>query len=133
MPSRFREVLTGLGDSRLVMTTGFDKCVVVYPQREWNAFEERFLKLPQFDKAVIALRRLYFGNAHEVDVDNVGRLLIPQTLRNHADLTREAIWLGQGPNLELWDQQNYNSMRETILGDEQSREAIERRLAELNF
>jgi MraZ protein len=115
------------------MTTGFDKCVVVYPQREWNTFEERFLKLPQFDKAVIALRRLYFGNAHEVEVDSVGRLLVPQSLRNHADLHREAIWLGQGPNLELWDQQNYSSMREQILGDAESREAIERRLAELNF
>jgi MraZ protein len=123
-----------MGDARLVMTTGFDKCVVAYPQREWMSFEERFLKLPQFDKAVIALRRLYFGNAHEVDVDpETGRVLIPQTLRNHADLRREAIWLGQGPNLELWDQQNYSSMRDQILGDEQSREAIEKRLAELNF
>jgi MraZ protein len=133
LPSRFREVLTGLGDERLVMTTGFEKCVVVYPVREWNAFEERLLKLPQFDKAVVALRRLFFGNAVEVDVDQVGRLLVPQTLRNHADLKREAVWLGQGPTIELWDPQHYSAMREGILNDEQSREAIERRLAELNF
>jgi MraZ protein len=133
LPSRFREVLTGLGDSRLILTTGLDNCLVAYPLREWAAFEERLLKLPQFDKAVRQLRRIYFSSAVECDVDAVGRLLIPQTLRNHADLRREALWAGMGPYLELWDKDHYAAMRAEISDDKPTREEMERRLAELGL
>jgi MraZ protein len=110
-----------------------DGCLVAYPLREWAAFEEKLMGLPQFDKAVRQLRRIYFSSAVECDVDNVGRLLIPQTLRNHAELRRDVLWTGMGPHLELWDKDRYATMREKILSDEPTREEMERRLADLGL
>jgi MraZ protein len=133
LPSRFREVLTGLGDARLILTTGLDGCIAAYPLREWTAFEEKLMGMPQFDKAVRQLRRLYFAGAVECEVDAVGRLLIPQALRNHAELQREALWAGMGPHLELWDKARYATMRQQLVDDEPTREAMERRLAELGL
>ena len=106
---------------------------MAYPLREWAAFEEKLMGLPQFDKAVRQLRRIYFSSAVECEVDNVGRLLVPQTLRNHADLRRDVLWTGMGPHLELWDKDRYAKMREQILSDEPTREEMERRLADLGL
>jgi MraZ protein len=107
--------------------------VVAYPLREWTAFEEKLMGMSQFDRALRNLRRIYFSSAVECDVDSVGRLLIPQTLRNHGDLKREVLWSGMGTHLELWDKDRYAAMREHILNDEPTREAMERRLAELGL
>jgi len=132
LPSRFREVLTGLGDSRLILTTGLDGCVVAYPLTAWAAFEAKLMALPQFEKAVRQLRRLYIGGAIECEIDSVGRMLIPQSLRSHAELRRDAIWMGMGPHLELWDKERYATMHQD-LNDEPTREVMERRLAELGL
>ena len=133
LPSRFREVLSGQAESRLILTTGLDTCIVAYPVREWTAFEEKLMSMSQFDRGLKNLRRIYFSSAVECDVDNVGRLLIPQTLRNHADLRREVLWSGMGTHLELWDKDRYAAMREKILNDEPTREEMERRAAEMGL
>jgi MraZ protein len=83
-PAAFREVLNTKGDARLVVTTGLEACLVAYPMSEWLAFEERLAQLPQFDRSVAMLRRIYVSGAVECEVDKVGRLLIPAGLRKHA-------------------------------------------------
>jgi MraZ protein len=132
-PSKFREVLSGQGDSRLILTTGLDGCVVAYPLRAWSAFEEKLMGLPQFDDYVRDLRRAYFQSAAEIEVDGVGRLLIPSLLREHADLRRDAVWAGNGPFIELWDKERHRVMRSKIMDDEERRRAIARRAAELGL
>jgi MraZ protein len=63
LPSRFREVLAAQGESRLVITTGLDPCLVAYSMNEWIAFEERLAKLPQLDPMVANLRRIYVARS----------------------------------------------------------------------
>ena len=94
VPSRFREVMTAQGDSKLVLTTGLDTCLVAYPMAEWLAFEQRLSELPRFDADVVTLKRIYVSGAVECEVDKVGRLLIPAALRKHARLQRDALWAG---------------------------------------
>ena len=91
------------------------------------------MSLPQFDRAVRDLRRVYFANAAECEVDSVGRMLIPPMLREYAGLTREAVWAGNGPYAELWDKQRFNDARQAITQDEVRREEMARRLAELGL
>jgi MraZ protein len=110
-----------------------DACVVVYPVRAWNAFEERLMGLPQFDKAVRDLRRIYFANAVECEVDAVGRMLIPTLLREYAGLKRDAVWAGNGPYAELWDKDRFQAARLEITQDDDRREEMARRLAELGL
>lgn len=133
LPSRFREVLASAGESRLVITTGLDPCLVAYPMQEWLAFEERLAKLPQFDASVSMLRRIYVSGAVEVELDKLGRLLVPQGLRDHASLGRDALWAGMGRNIELWSKDRFEALRDGALADEAKRIEMARRLAELGL
>lgn len=133
VPSRFREILAAQGESRLVITHGLDPCLVAYPMKEWLAFEERLSKLPRFDASVAQIRRLYVSGAIEIELDKVGRLLIPQNLRQAASLGREALWAGMGTHLELWAKDRFEGLRSQILGDESQKRAIAERLAELGL
>ena len=132
-PAAFRDVLTQKGDSRLIITTGLESCLVAYPISEWVAFEDRLAKLPQFDRSVAMLRRIYVSGAVECEVDKVGRLLVPAPLRKHANLKREALWAGMGSFIELWDQGTFEQMRSEALGDVDERAAMANRLAELGL
>ena len=133
LPSRFREVLVARGDVRLVITTGLDPCLVAYPLQEWDGFEERLSKLPQFDEIVALLRRIYVSGAVECEFDKLGRILIPASLRQHAGLKRELIWAGMGRNLELWSKKRFEQIRNSVLDDEARRQVMARRLADLGL
>jgi MraZ protein len=133
VPSRFREVMTAQGDSKLVLTTGLDTCLVAYPMAEWLAFEKRLSALPQFDADVVTLKRIYVSGAVECEVDKVGRLLIPAALRKHGGLKRDALWAGMGSYIELWAKETFEDLRKDVLSDEDRRLGIAKRLAELGL
>ena len=133
VPSRFREVMTAQGDSKLVLTTGLDACLVAYPMAEWIAFEDRLSALPRFDADVVTLKRIYVSGAVECEVDKVGRLLIPAPLRKHARLKRDALWAGMGAYIELWSKEAFERLRKDALADDDRRLAISKRLAELGL
>ncbi len=133
MPARFREVLAIGGDMRLILTTGLEPCVVAYPLCEWLAFEERLAALPKFDRSVAMLRRIYVSGAVECDLDKLGRLLVPATLREHAKLRREALWAGMGKHIELWSKDEFEGINRAVLDDEDAREHMAARLAELGL
>lgn len=125
--------MAGQGESRLVLTTGLDRCLVAYPMSEWIAFEDRLGALPQFDTEVVMLKRIYVSGAVECDVDRVGRLLIPAALRKHAGLKRDALWAGMGRTIELWAKEQFEGLRKEVLADDERRLAISTRLAELGL
>ncbi len=133
VPSRFREVMVAQGDSKLVVTTGLDTCLVAYPMAEWLAFEKRLSELPRFDTDVVTLKRIYVSGAVECEIDKVGRILIPAALRKHARLQRDALWAGMGSYLELWAKESFEDLRQDVLSDEDRRLGIAKRLAELGL
>lgn len=125
--------MTAQGDSKLVLTTGLDTCLVAYPMAEWLAFEQRLSELPRFDADVVTLKRIYVSGAVECEVDKVGRLLIPAPLRKHARLQRDALWAGMGSYIELWAKASFENLRKDVLDDEDRRLGIAKRLAELGL
>ncbi len=133
LPARFRDVLSALGESRLVITTGLDPCLVAYPLREWEAFEERLARLPSFDKSVATLKRIYVSGAVECDIDKLGRLLLPASLREHGGIDRDVLWAGMGKNIELWDKERWTALKQRTLEDESTRAQMAARLAELGL
>lgn len=133
VPVRFREAVVAQGDSRLVLTSGLDRCLVAYPMSEWLAFEKRLSELPQFDADVVMLKRIYVSGAVECELDKVGRILIPSALRKHAKLAREALWAGMGGYIELWAKESFEELRTDTLRDDERRMGIAKRLAELGL
>jgi MraZ protein len=132
VPSRFREVL-GPDETKLVVTTGLDPCLVAYPMQEWRLFEQRLAALPRFDPSVAMIRRIYVSGAVEVEIDKLGRVLVPAGLREYAGLARNALWAGMGPHLELWSKERFDELRNAALADETQRMEMARRLAELGL
>lgn len=130
LPARYRDTLAALGQRHIILTSGLDPCLVAYTMPEWTAFEERLAKLPQFDRAVQKLRRIYVSGAVECEVDDSGRILVPPTLREHAALKKDVVWAGSGKYAELWDKDSWKSHFETT--DEERRD-IASRLAELGL
>jgi transcriptional regulator MraZ len=130
VPARYRDALAAMSERRIVLTSSLDPCVVAYTLPEWAAFEERLAALPQFDRAVQKLKRLYVSGAVECEIDDSGRILIPPTLRDHAGLHKDVLWAGAGKYAELWDKATWGRHFETT---EDERRDISRRLAELGL
>ncbi len=130
LPARYRDVLASMGERRVILTSALDPCLVAYTSPEWAAFEERLAKLPQFDRAVQKLKRIYVSGAVECEVDDSGRILVPPTLRDYAALKKDVLWAGNGKYAELWDAKVWKQQFETT---DAERQEISARLAELGL
>ncbi|CDZ24436.1 MraZ protein [[Clostridium] cellulosi] len=108
IPARFREEL-GL---RFIVSKGLDNCLFVYSIKEWALLEEKIRSLP-LSKAR-NLQRFFFAGAAEVEADKQGRVLIPQSLRDYASLTKEVTIIGASNRVEIWDKQKWEDMCEGI-------------------
>ena len=86
VPAKFREVL---GDE-FVVTKGLDNCLFVYPNDEWQKFEEKLQTLPLTNKNARQFTRFFLAGAASVEVDKQGRILLPSVLREFA--SRIEIW-----------------------------------------
>ena len=103
MPSKFREEL---GDSFFV-TKGMEGCVFVYDIKEWNRLEEKSKQLKLTSKKARQFERLFYAPAREVEFDKMGRFVIPQNLREYADIKGEAQIIGVSSRIEIWDKDKY--------------------------
>ncbi len=116
-----------------MITTGLEPCLVAYPMKEWALFEERLASLPRFDPSVAMIRRIYVSGATEIEIDKLGRVLIPAGLRDYGGLERNALWAGMGKHLELWAKDRFDELRASVLADAEQRFEMARRLAELGL
>ena len=130
VPARYRDALSSAGERRIVISSALDPCLVAYAPTEWATFEERLARLPQFDRAVQKIRRIYVSGAVECEIDEVGRVLVPPTLRDHAHLKKDVLWAGAGRYAELWDKEEWQRCFETT---DAEKEGIASRLAELGL
>ena len=130
LPARYRDALAALNEKRIIVTSSLDPCLVAYTPGEWFAFEEKIAKLPQFDRAVQKLKRIYVSGAVECEVDDSGRILVPPTLRDYANLKKDVLWAGSGKYAELWDKAAWKAAFATT---DDEKEDIQNRLAELGL
>jgi MraZ protein len=115
MPARYRERLAETCRGQLVVTIDRDHCLLIYPLPEWEALEERLVRLPSLNPQARELQRLLLGHATEVELDGHSRLLLPPELRGFAGLERDVVLLGLGRKFELWQQANWDARREASL------------------
>jgi MraZ protein len=130
VPARYRDVLDAAGERRIVVTSALGPYLAAYALPEWLAFEEKLGKLPQFDLAVQKMKRIYVSGAVECEIDDVGRILIPPALREHAQLRKEVVWAGLGRSAELWDKEAWLKCCETT---EDERRHMSARLSEFGL
>jgi MraZ protein len=116
IPARYREELQSRCASRLVITVDREHCLLIYPETTWLEIERKLDQLPSFDPTARALQRLYIGHAHDVPMDDQGRVLLPPELRRLASLDKRVVLLGQGKRFELWGEAQWEAYKESSDG-----------------
>lgn len=106
IPSKFRE---SLGDT-FVITKGLDGCLFVYDNEEWNAFEEKLKSLPITNKEARQFVRFFLAGAAEVEVDKQGRILVPNILREFAQISKDVVLIGVASRIEIWSKERFDGM-----------------------
>lgn len=112
LPAKMREVLVGSYDERLILTTALDPCLHAYPVKEWEQLETALAKRNPMEPGVKTLMRLYVASAQECPMDKMGRVLIPPSLRDHAELEKDVVWAGMVRVIELWSRKGWVKAQE---------------------
>lgn len=105
IPAAFRETLRRTyDDDRIVLTRDYDGCLRGYPPKEWERrVIDKIRHRSMSDPKVRAFERFVVSAASECVPDKQGRILIPQALRQHADLTKSVVFAGMTFYFEIWD------------------------------
>ena len=114
MPAKLRQ---DMGD-KFIVTKGLDGCLFAFSQNEWLNFETKLKTLPLSDRNARNFVRFFLSGATECELDKQGRFLIPNNLRTAANLQKEAVIIGVGTRLEIWNKDTWESCDENISADE---------------
>jgi MraZ protein len=104
MPARHRELLAAMGSSQLTITKHPEGSLMIFPRSAWEGFRDRVAALPM---EASGWKRVFLGNAMDVEIDAQSRFLVPPELRASAGLVRDVMLLGMGSHFELWDAQRH--------------------------
>jgi MraZ protein len=110
MPSKFRKEL----GRKVVVTRGLDNCLFVYPPKEWQKISEKISELPMGQADTRGFGRFMLSGAVEVDVDTAGRILIPDFLKNFAQLKNKVVLAGMYTRIEVWNEKNWSEYKGRI-------------------
>lgn len=105
IPARLRDAFS----DGLVLSRGFEKCIVVYPQVEWNKLAEKLASLPMTQSKVRRINRSTFSSAFQQELDGQGRVLIPPQLREYAGIDGDVVVVGVNSYLEIWSKGNWEA------------------------
>ena len=122
IPTRYRERLSARCDGEIVVTVDKDHCLLVYPLPDWEELERKLVRLPSMNKIARNIVRIMVGYATEVEMDANGRILVSRELRDFASLDKQAMLIGQGNKFELWDEETWNTKRDTWLSEDEDGE-----------
>ncbi len=104
VPTRYRDLLGASVSGQLTITKHPHGCLMIFPRHEWEKFRERIASLPMQAQW---WKRIFLGNAVDVDMDASGRVLVSPELRTAAGISKDSILLGMGAYFELWDAATY--------------------------
>ena len=109
IPSKMREIFRGYGIEKLFITRGLDRCLFVYTPEEWTLQEEKFKQMPFTKQEARQFNRLYFSGACELAFDKQGRVLIPQYLKDYAEVKEQVMIVGVSERIEIWALERWQS------------------------
>ncbi|QQG45362.1 MAG: division/cell wall cluster transcriptional repressor MraZ [Candidatus Sungiibacteriota bacterium] len=126
IPARLRKEL----GEQAVLTRGLDSCLFLYPLQEWQKLTEKLAQLPVGQGNTRGFLRLMLAGAVEVEFDQLGRILVPDYLKNYAGLKNRVTIVGVYTRLEIWDEERWNSYK---AGVEKNTDMIAEKLGELGL
>lgn len=111
--------------------SGEKGCLWLYPLPEWEKVEQTIIKLPTLDKMAVKLRRFLIGYATECEMDAQGRLLLPEKLRDYAEMNKKIVLVGQLNKFEVWNEEAWTA-KESEWMDSDGSESLDK-LGDISF
>jgi len=116
VPSRYRDLIAVQAEKNLVITLNpLDRSLWLYPLPEWEVIEDKLATLSDFDKQSRRTKQMMRGYASDCQLDSQGRILLPKELRSYAEITKQAVILGQGNKFEIWNEKAWDAQRDEWL------------------
>ncbi len=100
IPARHRDALTQQCEGQLTLTRHPDGCLLLFPRPAWEKHREQIAAWPIQARD---WKRIFLGNAFDVDLDSAGRILVAPELRAATGIQRDVMMLGMGSHFEIWD------------------------------
>lgn len=110
VPAKFRPSL----GRKAVMTRGIDNCLVVYPLAVWESLTKKWEGLPTGQIDARGFTRIMLSGAIDVELDKLGRILIPDHLKNYAFLKKNVVVIGLSNRIEIWDDIKWKEYKDKI-------------------
>ncbi len=105
IPARMRTEVAG---NEIILTRGVENCLWLFPPDEWKTFSENLIgSTSLFQEKSRLIQRRMIAPAQETEIDKAGRIVIPQTLREYADLKKDCLILGLKKYMEIWSENAY--------------------------
>jgi len=128
LPSGLRKQLDPVSKEQFVLNRGFEGCLVLYPQNEWDKITSRLKSLNLFVAKNRAFYRQFQNGATAISLDSNGRVLVPKSLMRYAGLTNEAVLFAYADRIEVWSKDKYeevmnqdadafSALAEDVMGD----------------
>ena len=114
LPAGFKKQLPEEEAGRFVINRGFEKCLALYPVKNWEPLFADISRLNDFDPKVRDFRRHFLNGATFVEPDSAGRLLVPPNLKAHADLQKDIVLVAAVNKIEIWDSNKYKQLFDSI-------------------
>jgi len=109
IPTKFRSVLT----DGAVLTRGIDGCLFLYPQKQWDELADKLSKLPLSQSSARSFARVMLAGAMDMVLDSLGRILIPDYLKDYAKLNKKVVIAGLYDRIEIWDEDRWQKYGQT--------------------
>ncbi len=100
---------------KIIITRGLDNCLFMYPIKEWEKISEQLGSLGMGQSDTRAFNRFMLAGAIEVAIDSVGRILIPEHLKNFAKIKSKVVFAGLHNRVEIWDEKSWESYKSKVL------------------
>jgi MraZ protein len=109
LPAKFREVSKANFIEKFFVTRGLDKCLFMFSEEEWRLQEGKFKAISFTKQEARTFNRLYFSGAIEIVPDRQGRILLPQYLKDFAEIKKDVVIVGVSNRVEIWSKEKWQA------------------------
>ena len=110
LPVKFRQEM----GKKIVITPGLDHCLFAFTMTEWKKISEKLSNSSMLQADNRGFNRFMFGGAVEAEVDYIGRILVPDFLRERADLKNRVVVIGVQSRVEIWNEKSWGEYKKVV-------------------
>lgn len=108
LPAKVKSKMPEVNATEMVVSRGFEPCLVLYPMLEWKKIFSKVSGLNEFNEEYRSFQRNFFRGQTESELDGNGRLLLSKTMLRYAGIEKEVVVVGMGNRIEVWNPDRYD-------------------------